>query len=74
MCTRVDIWDSTVGEELECARESDNPADCYTVAMKKDGETVGDIQQKMPRLCALLLERNSMIHCTYNDCSARNSA
>ena len=51
-----DIWDATVGEELECARESDNPEDRYAVAMKKDGETVGHVPQTMSRLCGLFLE------------------
>ena len=38
-----DIWNATIGEELECVRESDNPADRYAVAMKKDNETVGHV-------------------------------
>ena len=58
------IWDATVGEELECARESANPADRYAVAMKKNGETVGHVPKKMSRLCALFLERNGTILCT----------
>ena len=36
-----DIWDATVGEELECARESDNPADRYAFAMKKGDKQLG---------------------------------
>ena len=59
-----DIQDTTVGEELECARESDNPVDCYAAAMKKDGETVGDVLRKMSRLCTLFLEHNGLILCT----------
>lgn len=39
-----DIRDARVGEELECARESDNPADCYAVVMKKDGTFRGRYQ------------------------------
>ncbi len=59
-----DIWDATVGEELECARESDNPADSYAVAMKKSNETVGHVLRTMSWLCALFLERDSVILCT----------
>lgn len=59
-----DIWDTTVGEELECARESSNPADRYAIATKTDGETVGHIPRKLSRLCVLFLERNGVILCT----------
>ena len=51
------IWDATIGEELECARESDNPTDRYAVAVKKDNETVGHVPRAIPRMCALFLER-----------------
>ena len=59
-----DIWDATIGEELECARESENPADRYAVAMKKDNETVGHVPRTMSRFCALFLEHNGGILCT----------
>ena len=70
-----DIWDATVGEELDCARESNNPADRYICCCeKKDGETVGHVLRKMSRLCTLFLEHKGVILCTYNNCSACNSA
>ena len=59
-----DIWNATTGEELECARESDNPADRYAVAMKKGNETIGHVLRTMSRICALFLERNGVILCT----------
>ncbi len=31
-----DIWDAEVGEELQCARESDNSVDRYAVAVRKN--------------------------------------
>ena len=51
------IWDATIGEELECARESDSPTDRYAVAVKKDNETVGHVPRAIPRMCALFLGR-----------------
>ena len=36
-----DIWNATVGEQLQCARESGNSADHYAVAIMKDSEVVG---------------------------------
>ena len=55
------IWDATIGEELECARESDNPTDCYAVAVKKDNETVRHVPRVIPRMCAVFLERTGCV-------------
>ena len=46
-----DIWDTTIAEELRCARESDSSNDCYAVAVRK-------------KVCALFLECNGAITCT----------
>ena len=59
-----DLWSAEIGEKLECARESDNPADRYAVATKKGDETVGHVPRKISRLCALFLERSGAISCT----------
>lgn len=40
---RLSAWDATIGAELECARESDNPTRCYAVVMKKGNKTVGHV-------------------------------
>ena len=59
-----DIWNAMIGEELECARESEIPADQYAVVMKKDNETVGHVSRTMSWICALFLEHNGVILCT----------
>ena len=61
-----DVWTATVGEELQCARESGNSTDLYTVAILKDNEVVEHIPQTISRMCALLmfLEQNDEIVCT----------
>ena len=46
----LSAWDATIGAELECARESDNPTHCYAVAMKKGNETVGHIPWAMSKM------------------------
>ena len=38
-----DIWDATIGEELQCARESDNSNDRYAVAVRKNDAVVGHV-------------------------------
>ena len=43
----MSAWDATVGAELECARENDNPTHCYAVVMKKGNETVGHVTWAM---------------------------
>ena len=59
-----DIWDATIGEELQCARESDNSNDRYAVAVRKNNAVVGHVPRKISRVCALFLERNGAITCT----------
>ena len=59
-----DIWDATIGEELQCARESDNSNDRYAVAVRKNDAVVGHVPRTISRVCALFLERNGAINCT----------
>ena len=68
-----DIWDATIGEELQCARESNNSNDRYAVAVRKNNAVVGHVPRKISRVCALFLERNGAITCTITG-SRRRSA
>ena len=58
-----DIWNPAVGDELPCLRESDNAADRYAVAMKKDDAIVGQVPRKISRVCSLFLARGGSIQC-----------
>ena len=46
------MWTPTVGEHLQCIREEYNPEDRYTVAVFKDGITVGHLPQRISSLCS----------------------
>ena len=53
-----DIRNTTVGEWLQCARESGNSTNPYNaVAILKDGEVVRHVPWKPSRVCTLLLEQ-----------------
>ena len=46
-------------------REAGNIVDHYVVIMKKDpGETVGNICQKIPWMCAMFMQEGGEILCT----------
>ena len=63
-----EIWNSSIGEELFCAREPTNPRDPFAVAVVKSNQTVGHVPLKISSrcfygmeapLCAELLEGDS---------------
>ena len=62
-----DIWDATIGEELQCARESDNSNDRYPVAVSKNDAVVGHVPRKISRVCALFLEHDGAINGVCNN-------
>ena len=41
------IWDISIGEQLECAREPLNDSDRYAAAVIKDSVTIGDLPRKI---------------------------
>ena len=59
-----DLWETVVGEELECQRERDNPSDIYAVAVKKGETVVGHLPRRLSRLCALFIRRGGSISCS----------
>ena len=38
-----ELWEAVIGEELQCQRERDNPADIYAVAVRKGRTVVGHL-------------------------------
>ena len=59
-----DVWTTTVGEELQCARESDSSTNHYVVVILSDNEKIGHVLRKISRVRALFLEQNGEILCT----------
>ena len=57
-----DIWEATLGENLECQRESGNIHDIYAVAVLKSGLVVGHVPKRISSICSLFLRAGS-IHC-----------
>ena len=57
------IWQASIGEELECRRQISNVVDRYAVCTMKDDEIVGHLPQKISRLCSLFLCRGGSIRC-----------
>ena len=58
------IWDISIGEQLECAREPLNDSDRYAVAVIKDSVTIGHLPRKISQVCSLFLRRGGSISCT----------
>ena len=56
------IWDPTLGEELDCSREMDNPNDPYAVSVSKGTEIVGHVPRKIS--CLLLVWKKLVLLCT----------
>lgn len=60
-----DVWDPSVGETVNCERESGNSADRYAVALRKaDGVIVGHVPRTISCMCTLFLRRGGTITST----------
>ena len=55
LCSRVykDVWAASVGGLLQCEREAGNSKDPYTVAVQKDGLTVGHVLRTISCIVSL---------------------
>ena len=60
------IWSASLGEELQCQRETGNSSDLYAVAVLKDSTTVGHLPRKISRICTLFIRRGGTITCLVN--------
>ena len=58
------IWDTVVGETLECRRQPLNEHNRYALAVIKDDMIIGYLPRKVSRLCSLFLGRGGCIMCT----------
>ena len=59
----ISTWRPVPGEELHCTREQNNVQDRYSVAVVKDGSTVGHLPRKISMLCSLFIRRGGSILC-----------
>ena len=57
------IWNASIGEQLLCRREPDNPSDRYAVAVIKDGTIIGHLSRKISKIASLFLRRGGSICC-----------
>ena len=46
-----DTWEPSIGEELVCSPQINNPHDCYAVAECKSDTIVGHVPKIISRLC-----------------------
>ena len=51
-----ELWETVIGEEPQCQRERDNPADIYAVAVRKRRTVFGHRPRRLSRHCACLSE------------------
>ena len=57
-----EIWESTIGKELDCRQEPSNTVDRYAVAVMKSRIVVGHSPKKLSRT-SLSIRRGSVIRC-----------
>ena len=57
-----EIWEATIGDELDCRREPSNIVDRYAVAVMKSGIVVGHSLKKLSHT-SLFIRRGSVIRC-----------
>ncbi len=54
----------SAGAVLQCDREARNSNDPYTVAVQKDGLTVGHVTRTVSCICSVFVQRGGSIVCT----------
>ena len=58
------IWESVMGEELQCGREVDNPHDPYPVSVLKCRQIVEHVPRSICRPYSVFLRSHGTITCT----------
>ena len=58
-----DLWETALGDELQCKREPSNLKDRYIVAVIKDKRVVGHLPQKISVACSLFIHQGVSIKC-----------
>ena len=56
-----DVWTPTIGEELCCEREPNNPHDQHAVKVVKNTETVGHVSRAISRYMTYILANRGKI-------------
>lgn len=68
MCPRLscfrEIWTPVKGENLETAREFNNPYDKYAVAVKRGQKTVGHIPREISKTVAFFIKHGGILTCS----------
>ena len=59
----IDVWDASIGEELDCHREPNNAKDPYAVKVVKSSVVVGHVPKKLSRIYSLFIRRGGVIKC-----------
>jgi len=63
-------WTPVISQELKCAKEEDNPCNCYAVAIIKTpailpaGDIVGHVPRCILAMCSSFIRRGGEIFCT----------
>ena len=58
-----EIWESSIGEMLDCSVEDTNRYDCNAVAVVKSQTIVGHVPKNISLICKLFLRRSGFILC-----------
>ena len=66
--TYKDIWEASVGEELACQRETDNPHDRFAVAVVNNACVVGHLPRKISSVSSIFIRRGGSILCRVTGC------
>ena len=67
------IWTPVVGEVLTVARETDNTADRFAIAVTKDDMIVGHVPREFSKLCWHFLRHGGTIACEVTGRRKRSS-
>ena len=59
----VHIWETAVGEVLDCRRKPDNANDSYAMAVVKSDMIVGHLPRKLSHILSLFARRGGVIRC-----------
>ena len=58
-----DVWEASLGELLNCERETGNSFDPFAVCVRKHDDIVGHVPRKISAICSLFLRRGRRIQC-----------
>ena len=68
-----DVWIASIGETLNCVRQTGNRFDRYAVAVIKNDTIVGHLPKKLSRVFSLFIRRGGTIQCRITGCRKYSS-